>query len=231
MNGRKAELNEIMGRIYQPDQVQKRIDAIVVNTESAESQPSYGETLTSPRYKIATLMGCTLSMFQQLSGINIVMFYSSTIMNSTGFPANYITALVGFVNCVTVLPTIYLFKKFGRKILLWTLSLAIAASLIGLGVCLMVDANAKEASLDLKTGNATAQSMSIVCLMMFIMFFEFSLGPLIWVYLSEIMTEKGLSLGVGVNQIFTVLIAFFTQDLINTFGGVASADKDHTPIR
>lgn len=158
-------------------------------------------------------------MLQQLSGINIVMFYSSTIMSSSGLPPNYITALVGFVNCVSVFPTIALFKKFGRKILLWTLSLAIAASLVGLGVSLLVDANAKLDSLT-PDGNKTAQAMSVVCLMLFIMFFELSLGPLLWVYLSEVMTEKGLSLGVGVNQIFTVIIAFFTSDLIKLFGNV-----------
>jgi len=55
--------------------------------------------------------------------------------------------------------------------------------------------------------------------MLFIMFFELSLGPLLWVYLSEVMTEKGLSLGVGVNQIFTVAIAYWTTDLIRLFGG------------
>ena len=54
--------------------------------------------------------------------------------------------------------------------------------------------------------------------MLFIVLFEFSLGPVIWIYLSEIMTEKGLSLGVGVNQIATVLIAFFTPTLIEAFG-------------
>ena len=55
--------------------------------------------------------------------------------------------------------------------------------------------------------------------MLFIIFFEFSLGPLLWIYMSEVMTEKGLSLGVGVNWITTVSIAFFTQDLIDAFGG------------
>lgn len=141
MNGRKAELNSIMGRIYSSDQVSKRIDAIVVSSDGAESSPSYKETLTSPKYRTATLIGCTLSLLQQLSGINIVMFYSSTIMSSSGLPPNKITALVGLVNCVSVFPTIYLFKRFGRKVLLWTLSLAISACLIGLGVALLVDAN------------------------------------------------------------------------------------------
>jgi hypothetical protein len=49
-----------------------------------------------------------------------------------------VTALVGFVNFVSVFPTLILFKKFGRKILLWTLSFAIAACLIGLGACLLL---------------------------------------------------------------------------------------------
>ena len=136
------------------------------------------------------MIGCTLSLFQQLTGINIVMFYSSTIMGSSGLPPNLITALVGIVNCVSVFPTLYLFKKFGRKPLLWILSFAIAGSLVGLGVCNLINSKGKD---------PTAQSLSIVFLMGFIVFFEFSLGPLLWIYMSEIMTEKGLSLGVGVN--------------------------------
>ncbi len=60
-------------------------------------------------------------------------------------------------------------------------------------------------------------------MMLFITFFEFSLGPLVWIYLSEIMTEKGLSIGVFVNQILTVLIAYFTKDLINLFAGNSQA--------
>jgi MFS family permease len=150
------------------------------------------------------------------------MFYSSNIMGSSGLPPNKITALVGFVNCVSVFPTIYLFGRFGRKILLWTLSLAIAGSLIGLGVCLLVDAQSQIDGL----GNIQAcQILSVVFLLLFIMFFEFSLGPLLWVYLSEVMTEKGLSLGVGVNQIFTVLIAYFTNSLIAGFGGNHYSDE------
>ena len=64
------------------------------------------------------------------------MFYSSNIMSSIeSLKPNVITAIVGFVNCVSVFPTLILFKKFGRKVLLWTLSFAIAASLVALGVC------------------------------------------------------------------------------------------------
>jgi hypothetical protein len=58
--GRSAELNTIMGKIYSHDQVQGRIDSIVIASDG--SSPSYKETLTSPKYKIATFIGCTLSL-------------------------------------------------------------------------------------------------------------------------------------------------------------------------
>jgi hypothetical protein len=59
----------------------------------------------------------------------------------------------------------------------------------------------------------------VAFVLLFIIFFEFSLGPLLWVYMSEIMTEKGLSLGVLVNQVVTLIFALFTKSLISWFGG------------
>ena len=67
--------------------------------------------------------------------------------------------------------------------------------------------------------DATLKVLSIVFLVLFIIFFESSLGPLLWIYMSEIMTEKGLSIGCGVNSIVAVNIAFFTPSLIDLFRG------------
>lgn len=58
--GRDAELNIIMGKIYSKDQVQSRIDGIVI--ASGSGGPTYGETLSSPKYMVSTLIGCTLSI-------------------------------------------------------------------------------------------------------------------------------------------------------------------------
>lgn len=62
------------------------------------------------------------------------MFYSSTIMNQVGFRPNIGTAIVGLVNMVSTFPTLYLLDRFGRKSLLWTLSMSQAVLLVGLGV-------------------------------------------------------------------------------------------------
>jgi MFS family permease len=112
-NNRLAELTAVMGKLYASDQVQERIRLIEVKSSEEgkkSAAPSYKDTLCSPQYSTATLVGCLLAIFQQLSGINIVIFYSSTIMTSSGLSPNKITALVGGVCCLGVLPTVWLFK-------------------------------------------------------------------------------------------------------------------------
>jgi MFS family permease len=59
--GKKDELQAIMNRIYSPNLVQERIDAIQISSGES-SGPSYKETLCSPKYRIATLIGCALSL-------------------------------------------------------------------------------------------------------------------------------------------------------------------------
>jgi len=61
--------------------------------------------------------------------------------------------------------------------------------------------------------------VALVFINIYIVVFELSLGPLTWIYLTEIMTEKGLSIGVAVNLILTVTIALITPTLVNLFGG------------
>jgi hypothetical protein len=55
--------------------------------------------------------------------------------------------------------------------------------------------------------------------MAFVFLFELSLGPVLWVYMSETMTENGLSLGVGLNWIFTIIIGLVTPILLDLVGG------------
>jgi len=61
-----AKLNELMGKIYEADRVQERINAIVVDegTSSNFSAPSFKESLISPKYMYATIVGCLLSALQ-----------------------------------------------------------------------------------------------------------------------------------------------------------------------
>lgn len=55
--------------------------------------------------------------------------------------------------------------------------------------------------------------------LLFVVFFEFSLGPIVWIYMSEVMTDKGQSLGTLVNWILTIIMALFTSTLLDHIGG------------
>lgn len=64
----------------------------------------------------------------------------------------------------------------------------------------------------------------IVLILLFVCLFEFSLGPIVWIYMSEIMTDKGTSFGTFINLGFTILMAIITPYLVSaalffTFGG------------
>lgn len=112
-SNKHANLNELMGKIYEVDRVGERIDAITIENGSQVQGVTYGETFCSPRFKVATLVGCCLSVLQQLSGINAVMFYSSKIFKDVGWSARGGTALVGFVNMVS---TFFAIALLGSKV-------------------------------------------------------------------------------------------------------------------
>jgi MFS transporter, SP family, galactose:H+ symporter len=66
-----------------------------------------------------------------------------------------------------------------------------------------------------------------VFILLFVVEFEFSLGPIPWLYMAEIMTEKGLSLAVLLNWIFTIIMAIVTPYVISgtlfiVFGGLCA---------
>ena len=144
-----VQASSVLFRLRDGDNVDEELEEIRASVEESEGDEEsrgvkFRDLLATPAIRRALFLGCGLMLLQQLSGINIVMFYSSTILTSLHMRATLITALVGIVNCVSVFPTIILFKKFGRKSLLWVFSFAISASLIGLGVCLIVAAQWKE---------------------------------------------------------------------------------------
>jgi hypothetical protein len=86
-------------------------------------------------------------------------------------------------------------------------------AMVGAGIFILLQDNAEELKKE------TFGYVALVFINIYIVVFELSLGPLTWIYLTEIMTEKGLSIGVAVNLILTVTIALITPTLVFKFGG------------
>ena len=131
------------------------------------------------------------------------MFYSSTIFATSGFDARVATALVGIVNVVSTFLSTFLLAWFGRKTLIWTMSILMAADLVGLGIAFMFDIG----------------TLEIVLVLLFVVLFEFSLGPIVWIYMSEVMTDKGQSIGTLINWLLTITMALVTPILLSSIKG------------
>ncbi len=88
--------------------------------------------------------------------------------------------------------------------MLWTLSFVMGGDLIGLGICFFY-----------LEDNEAAQVLCIIFILAFVILFEFSLGPIPWIYMAEIMTDKGLSIAILLNWLFTLLMAIVTPFVIS----------------
>ena len=128
--------------------------------------------MCSAKNRLSFTVGCFLSLFQQLCGINAVIFYSNTIFSldadgnedeSNDAGAKIGTALVGVVNMLATVIAIALLQYFGRKTLLVVGQVTMGISLGLLGLFFTI----KELLL-----------VKIVTLA-FVAFFEFSIGPIL----------------------------------------------------
>jgi MFS family permease len=126
-------------------------------------------------------------MFNQLSGINAILYYLNDIFESAGFSAvssDMQAVAIGFTNLVFTIIALALIDKLGRKKLLLTGAIGTALCLAGVATVF---------------ATGSRPELLLWFLVGFIAFFAFSQGAVIWVYLSEVfptqVRAKGQSLG------------------------------------
>ena len=123
-----------MRRIYKPDAVQSRVLSIQVKNEGDEGGgPSMLQSFTDSAYRSATILGCMLMVLQQLSGINVLIFYSSNIFESIGKSGVVGAVIVNISNLIGALCGMLMLGYFGRKTLLVFWSFFMAACMFGMG--------------------------------------------------------------------------------------------------
>ena len=170
-------------------------------------EESYSNLFTNA-YVRAFAIGCWLSMIQQLSGINWIIFYSTDIFtkNSSGTEAEvnakFGTFLVGLVNWASSIWVLPLISVFGRKTLLligqygmiiWYLLLSVSSSY-------------------------NMNTLIEVLTLIFVCFFELGVGTILWIYASETMTAKGMGIAILLNWVITIIWSFSTPFM---FSGIS----------
>jgi SP family galactose:H+ symporter-like MFS transporter len=146
-----------------------------------EGHGTWGELLQRS-LRPALLVGIGLAVFQQVTGINAVIYYAPQIFRAAGF-ASDLTALaatagIGVINVLATFIAIWLVDREGRKPLLVAGVAGMVATLVVLGLAFQGGGAA--------TGTGSLGYITVTCLAGYIIFFAFSLGPIVWLMISEI---------------------------------------------
>jgi sugar porter (SP) family MFS transporter len=187
------EVLELMGSPNSKAELQEIIDSIHLE-RGAKPEP-----LFSGRYRKPIFLAITIGLFNQLSGINAILYYSNYIFASAGFSSSSAalqTVGVGLVNLFATLLGMSLIDKLGRKTLLLIGAIGMTIALSGVAAIFHTQ---------------THQALLVWLLVMFILFFAISQGSVIWVYIAEVfpsrVRSKGQSLGSSSHWIMNALIA------------------------
>jgi len=155
---------------------------------------TYKDIMANPQYSRATLVGSVMAILQQLTGINVIMLYSNTILGGVGVPSNIATPILNFVNLVGAGGGLWFLSKFGRRTLMIWGNIAMVIILCLAGVFSLLNTQLFD-------------YLTLVMLALFIAAFEFTSGPITWLYMSEIMQDKATSFASALNWGIVVIIS------------------------
>lgn len=175
----------------------------------------WGLFRSNPNFRRTVWLGIMLQVMQQLTGINVVMYYAPRIFGLAGYGTSHDqlwgTVIVGAVNVAATFIAIGLVDRWGRKPILYTGFAVMALALATLGALLHAGV----------TGGAS-QIAAVAMLLVFIAGFAMSAGPMIWILCAEIQPMKGRDFGIAastfVNWVANTIAGATFLTLLNTLG-------------
>jgi SP family arabinose:H+ symporter-like MFS transporter len=187
-------------QIINPDGFEQEMESIV-NAKNEEAKDVSGESLFTRRYRFPVTLAVLFAFFNQVSGINAIIYYAPRIFTAAGLAKNaslLSTTGIGLVNLIFTMIAIGFIDSIGRRKLM----------LIGsFGLILTLGLVSYSFYAQVPNGYLVA-----FYLMIYIAFFAFSQGAVIWVFISEIFPNqvraKGQTLGSGTHWVMATIIAF-----------------------
>ena len=188
------------------------IASIIKSNENESQAGRKAAAFFSTKHKVIISLAFLIAFFNQLSGINFILYYAPEILSKIGLGAKdslLNSIAIGGTNLIFTFVGLYLIDKLGRKKLLLIGSLGYILSLAMVAICFSLQA-------------------SPVLLMFFLLFFISShamgQGAVIWVFISEIFPNKiratGQSFGASVHWVFAAIITLVTPFFLDDKDGV-----------
>ncbi|KAK6932478.1 Major facilitator, sugar transporter-like [Dillenia turbinata] len=205
--GAKKKLIKIRG----VDNVDEEYEDLVAASEASKKVEHPWRNLLQTKYRPHLTMAILIPFFQQLTGINVIMFYAPVLFKTIGFgsDASLMSAVItGLVNVLATLVSIYGVDKWGRRFLF--LEGGIQMLICQIAVAAFIGA---KFGVNGEPGELPKWYAVVVVLFIciYVAGFAWSWGPLGWLVPSEIfpleIRSAAQSINVSVNMIFTFLIA------------------------
>jgi MFS family permease len=171
-------------RLIGEQDFEKELQEIVASIDAEHHQH---DSLWKRQYRLPVFLAVTIGMFNQLSGINAILYYLNPIFEDAGFSkvsADLRSVAIGATNLVFTMLAMTLIDRVGRKKLLLIGALGTASCLAGIAAIFLTNQH---------------QQYLVWLLATYIAFFAFSQGAVIWVYIGEVFPNRvraqGQSLG------------------------------------
>ncbi len=193
---RVPEAREVL-RLTGEERFEEELQDIVASIDAGHGHGD--EPLFTRKYRLPVFLAVTIGMFNQLSGINAILYYLNDIFARAGFnkvSSDLQAVAIGATNLLFTIIAMSVIDRIGRKTLLLIGSVGLTISLAGVAAIFAMHSHEK---------------LLVWLLVSFIASFAFSQGAVIWVYLSEVFPNrvraKGQSLGSFTHWLMNALIS------------------------
>lgn len=224
--GRRDEAHRAIARVRDPDEIDEQLAEAEEELAASADQASWGEVF-GKGLRRPLVVGVGLALFQQITGINAIIYYANEIFAEAGFstPQEQAQATLWAIGAVNVLATfiaIAFVDRFGRRPLLQAGLVGMIVSLTAVGLAFLAFDETPTAA----GGPSTVGIITLICLVVYIASFAFSLGPIVWTVISEIYPNRvrgrAIAVATAVNWGAAFLVSEFFLSLIDGIGTSAT---------
>lgn len=225
--GRRGDAEAMLARVHTGDTAAElaRLESDVAEDDH---RASWSEVFSS-RWRRPLVIGVLLAVFQQITGINAIIYYSDKIFAAAGFTSTAdqtaaSTWAIGAVNVLATLIALRFVDRVGRKPLLLTGLVGMGLSLLVVGIAFRGLSDVTAASSTAANSGATSDAgiITLVALVVYIACFAFSLGPIVWTVINEIFPRstrgRAVAVATAANWFSAWLVSQFFLSLTDVLG-------------
>ena len=215
MMDKEQEAKELLTQSLGSEEANQQITEIKAVMLKSKEEGNIWQKLSHKHYLVPVLLVFSIAVLQQMTGINSILQFSSTMLKESGLGSDYAAILGGVtitaINFLATLIAVFIADKLERKFMASFGTFMVAASLIVTGLL----------ALFLPTGELKGIVL-LIGFLCFIFFYAIGPGAYIWVIMSELLPNgirsKALGMALFLNSMASAILASVFLPISNTFG-------------